>query len=192
MNALPAAPRRDQVPMAQTRRMKSVTPQILGILVVALGCGSEIDSCMDLGGSYDYQFAECDRKRNHPGPNSACLHDLPGTWVVSGHLAPGVSAMSEVEASSWIGSVLYLSRKEVAFREEGCSSPSFETREIPRPKFEEEFRTSWTSLGLPNAPVCVTEVSCADKSSVPGSLLIHGRGELLALWDGVYFRLHRQ
>jgi hypothetical protein len=167
---------------------------VLLCMIAALGCDpvDSIDSCLDLGGSYDYQFAQCDREHDHPGPESACLRGLPGSWVVAGHLAPGVSAMSEAEASSWGGSILSLSRNGLTFRSHVCSSASFETREIPRSEFEESFRIRWDALGLGSASVCVTEVSCADGSPRPGSLLLHGRDELLALWDGVYFRLRRQ
>jgi hypothetical protein len=100
--------------------------------------------------------------------------------------------MSEAEANSWDGSALSISRNGFTFRDNACSSATFETKEIPRPEFEAEFRASWKALGLANAPVCATEVSCADGSSSPGSLLIHGKGELLTLWDGVFFRLRRQ
>jgi hypothetical protein len=160
-------------------------------LVAALSC-DPVDSCLDRGGSYDYQFATCDMERNHPGPNSACLRDIPGSWVVVGHRAPGVSAMSEAEAESWNGSTLVLSRNELTFRDQVCSNPSFTSREIPRPEFADTFRISGEALGLAPKPICATEVSCTAGSAGPGSLLIHGKGELLALWDGVYFRLRRQ
>jgi hypothetical protein len=151
-----------------------------------------VDSCLDRGGGYDYQFAACDMERAHPGPNSACLRDLAGNWVVVGHRAPGISAMSEADADSWNGSAVTLSRNAFTFRDRVCSTPAFATKEIPRPEFAETFRVSGEALGLADKQICVTEVSCAGGSPGPGSLLIHGRGELLALWDGVYFRLHRQ
>jgi hypothetical protein len=88
--------------------------------------------------------------------------------------------------------VLSLAKDRFDFRDQVCASPSYETREIDRPRFEEEFRVTWTALGLANKPVCVTEVSCASGGPNPGSLLVHGQGELLALWDGVYFRLSRR
>jgi hypothetical protein len=34
----------------------------------------------------------------------------------------------------------------------------------------------------------VTDVSCAGEKLMPGTLLVHGDGELLLLWDGVWFR----
>lgn len=160
-------------------------------LVAALGCDA-VDSCLDRGGSYDYQFAACDMEHNHPGPNSACVRDLPGSWVVVGHRAPGVSAMSEADAEAWNGSTLTLSRNAFTFRDQVCTNPSFATKEIPSPEFTEAFRVSGEALDLAPKPICATEVSCTGGLASPGSLLIHGEDELLALWEGVYFTLRRQ
>src|SRR5262245_56080134 len=134
----------------------------------------------------------CDVESNHPGPNSACLRDLPGSWVVVGYRALGVAAMSGADAETWNGSILVLSRKAFTFRDQVCSNPFFTTKEIPRPKFAETFQVSGEALDLMPKPICTTEVACTGGAAGPGSLLIHGKGELLALWDGIYFRLRRQ
>jgi hypothetical protein len=55
---------------------------LLTLLAVAslLGCdpraAARVDSCLDRGGSYDYQLGECDLERSHPGPG-ADEHETP-------------------------------------------------------------------------------------------------------------------
>ena len=49
---------------------------LLALLAVAfqLGCdpgaAARVDSCLDRGGSYDYELDECDLERSHPGPGA--------------------------------------------------------------------------------------------------------------------------
>ena len=177
--------------------MKTRIARLLGLVATLSllgGCGarSAIDACLGSGGSYDYQFAECDRQGDRPGPHSACLRDLPGRWVVEGNIAPGISALSDEEAASWDGAVLSLDRQHVSFGEYGCTSPRFETKEVSRTDFEEEFRVSGQVLGLSRDAVCSTRISCEDASPFPGSLLLHAEDHLLLFWDGVYFRVWRR
>jgi hypothetical protein len=63
---------------------------------------------------------------------------------------------------------------------------------MPPEEFEAEFHTSPDTLTLPSGDVCVTRMACGDEGPMPGSLVVHGRGELLLLWDGVWFRATRQ
>jgi len=121
-------------------------------------------------------------------PRGACQALVPSTWVVIGHTAPGVSAMTEGEANAWNGAVLRLGRARVTFRDDACARPTFTTKKMTRAEFADEFRVSADALRLPPEAVCVTEVSCADDAPRPSSLLVQGRGELLLLWDGVWFR----
>jgi hypothetical protein len=121
-------------------------------------------------------------------PRGACQALVPSAWVVSGHTAPGVSAMSEGEANAWNGAVLTLARERVTFRDDVCAGPTFTTKEMTPAEFAEQFRVSPEALRLPPGAVCVTEVSCIDDTPMPSSLLVQGRGELLLLWDGVWFR----
>ena len=131
-------------------------------------------------------------KRTLEQPLAACPAPVPTTWVITGHTAPGVSAMSEGEANAWRGAVLTLTRERVTFRDDVCAGPTFTAKEMTRAEFAEEFRVSADALGLPPDPICVTEISCVDDTPLPSSLLVHGRGELLLLWDGVWFRATRR
>jgi hypothetical protein len=125
-------------------------------------------------------------------PRGACHALVPSAWVITGHTAPGVSAMTEGEANAWNGAVLTLTGERVTFRDDACASPTFTTKEMTRAEFADEFRVSADALDLPPEAICVTEVSCADDAPRPGSLLVHGRTELLLLWDGVWFRAARR
>lgn len=124
-------------------------------------------------------------------PRERCRALVPSTWVVTGHTAPGFSAMSEEEASAWNGAVLTLSRDRVTFRDGSCASPAFTTEEMTPSKFEEEFQSPPDALKLPAGEICVTRIECGE-GPIPGSLLVQGRGALLLLWDGVWFRVTEQ
>ena len=125
-------------------------------------------------------------------PRSRCHALVPSSWTITGHTIQGISAMSDAEADNWNGAVLTLARTRVTFRHDGCRSPTYTTKEIPPEEFEAEFHTSPDTLTLPPGAVCVTRMACGDQGPMPGSLLVHGRGELLLLWDGVWFRATRQ
>jgi hypothetical protein len=145
----------------------------------------------------DWDFAsrgtlQANLRRALARPRAACQALVPSTWVVRGHGAPGVSAMSAGEANAWNGAVLTIGRDRMAFRDDVCASPTFTAKEMTRAEFAEEFRVSADALGLAPGPICVTNVACVDDTPMPGSLLVHGRGELLLLWDGVWFRAARR
>lgn len=128
-----------------------------------------------------------ERALAQPG-SSKCLPPVPSTWTVTGHAPLGFSAMSDAEADDWNGSRLTIAQDRVTFRDDACEGPSFTTTEMAPGKFEEEFRDSPDALKLPRGPICVTRIGCADGEARPGNLLVRGRGELLLLWDGVWFR----
>jgi len=119
---------------------------------------------------------------------SACPELASTTWVVTGHRAPGVSAMSTAEADAWDGSVLALGRDRVTFRNGVCATPTFSTRQLTHTEFVSAYRVSADALGLRPGAVCVTNVSCGDDWLMAGTLLVHGDGEILFLWGGVWFR----
>ena len=120
--------------------------------------------------------------------STACPELAATTWVVTGHTAPGVSAMSDAEADAWNGSVLALGRDRVTFRDGVCAKPTFDTRQLTHTEFVAAYRVSGDALRLAPGAICVTDVSCAGEKLMPGTLLVHGDGELLLLWDGVWFR----
>ncbi len=120
--------------------------------------------------------------------STACRELAATTWVVTGHTSPGVSAMSDAEADAWNGSVLALRRDRVTFRDRVCAKPTYDTRQLTHTEFLSAYRVSADDLRLAPGAICVTDVSCADEKLMPGTLLVHGDGELLILWDGVWFR----
>ncbi len=131
-------------------------------------------------------------KRALARPPAACEAPVPAAWVVTGHTAPGVSAMSEGEANAWNGAVLTLARDRVTFRDDVCARPTFTTKHLTRAEFAIEFRVSADALELSPGAICVTDVSCIDDTPMESSLFVHGRDELLILRDGVWFRAARQ
>jgi hypothetical protein len=124
-------------------------------------------------------------------PRAACHALVPTTWVVTGHTAPGIAAMSDDEAEAWHGDELTITREQLTFRDDDCEPPTFANRELSRAKFEDEFGVPADELRLAPGAICVTEVACPD-GPMPGTLLVHGRNELLLLWDGVWFQMRRR
>jgi len=123
---------------------------------------------------------------------AGCPSPVPSQWIVMGHTAPGISAMSDAEADRWNGAVLTLGRHRMKFRDDACTRATFATRAMKPEEFAANFRVSPDALGLAPGPVCVTQVSCGDGVPRPGSTLVHGRDGLLLLWDGVWFRTARR
>jgi hypothetical protein len=175
-----------------TSRQKSDSVSWQDTVVVVPDDGEFAIADVEYGGRWKFAAqgtlrSNLERALAQPGP-SKCQLPVPSTWIVTGHAALGFSAMSDAEADDWNGSRLAIARDRMTFRDDACESPSFTTGDMAPDKFEEEFRDSPDALQLPRGPICVTRIACADGAPRPGNLLVHGRGELLLLWDGVWFR----
>lgn len=117
-----------------------------------------------------------------------------GTWVVTDHKAPAISAMSQEEADSWVGKVAQYTQQKASFDGEVCESPTYEKTTMQDEDFLTGFRISPESLGFKQGPIEVVEVYCGNKKWVaPGSILIKiDEDRVFTVWDGVFFLLHKQ
>ena len=159
--------------------------------LLASGCG-EIDACLDRGGSYDYQLERCDLQATHPGPDAPCVKAILDGWRVVGYSAPGSSAMSDAEASEWLGGRSTYSAELAQFEDYRCAEPTYESALWSSDDFIDRFRIPSTALGIEGARICVTEIRCGSSSwTAPGSLLLHSGEALITTWDGVFFTLAR-
>ena len=122
--------------------------------------------------------------------------DLTGSWTVVGHHLPGVSAMTEAEASAWRGRTVRLTQAGAASGESHCKSAVYATRMVPRDSLlSAEYRLTADRLsraGLAER-VTVLDVLCAGTPwpAVGGRLIGIGADRALAPWDGVFFELAR-
>ncbi|PYS47588.1 MAG: hypothetical protein DMG13_27485 [Acidobacteria bacterium] len=121
------------------------------------------------------------------------LSDIAGTWEVVGHVEPGISAMSNVEADSWLRKKARYENAIAEFGSERCTAPSY-TKKLVNAKsyFMDEFRIQASQLGITTNEIAVVEVKCSDADwTAPGSLLLKDQSHLLTVWDGVFFKLSR-
>jgi hypothetical protein len=178
-----------------TSRQKSDSVSWQDTVIVVPDDGEYAIADVEYGGKWKFATQgtlKSNLERALARPRSRCHALVPSSWTITGHTMQGISAMSDAEADNWHGAVLALARSRVAFRDDGCRSPTYTTKEMPPEEFAAEFDTSPDALKLPSGAVCVTRMECGDEGPMPGSLLVHGRGELLLLWDGVWFRATRQ
>lgn len=122
--------------------------------------------------------------------------DPTGIWTVVGHHIPGISAMSDSEASTWHGRTLRLTATEAVSPGNHCDQPSYTTHSVAKDRFlGSEFNLPPGSL-TPVASlerITVLEVSCADGrwAAMGGRLIGIDADRVLAPWDGVFFELAR-
>lgn len=119
----------------------------------------------------------------------------PGTWVVAGHRAPGVSAMSDAEAATWHGRTVYFRTNEAISGADTCTHPVYRLIEARADSFlAAEYRISPTALGLESSPdlrLQVTQVFCGERewAAMGGRVLWVSQDLGYGFWDGVFFEL---
>jgi heat shock protein HslJ len=130
------------------------------------------------------------------GPEIASPPGLTGIWTVVGHHIPGVSAMSDAEATARHGTTVRLTVSEALSPGNHCDAPTYATRTVDRDRFlASEYHLppgSLTSLDRMQH-VRLLEVSCGTQRwRAMGALLIEiAPDRALAPWDGVFFELAR-
>ncbi len=117
-----------------------------------------------------------------------------GKWIIVGHLAPGISAMSAEEAESWLGKVAEYTPRQASFDGDVCDSPTYESSIIQPDDFLLDFRVQPESLGYGEGSIEMVRVYCAGHDWIaPGSTLIRlGEDKWFLFWDGVFFLLQKQ
>ena len=122
--------------------------------------------------------------------------DLTGIWTVVGHRIPGVSAMSDAEATAWHGLTVRLETLRAISAGNRCDHPTYTTNKVERDGFlATEFNLPPGSL----APLAslerltLIEVSCNDApwAALGGRLIEIDANNVLAPWDGIFFELAR-
>ena len=124
-----------------------------------------------------------------------CAEPIPkhhlGNWRVTGHQAPGISAMPSDTAATWVGRTAEYSRTRTRFGTEECDGPRYFPSTLSAEGFAAEFGVPVHALGL-EAPLMVITVRCRDGWTGPGTrLLVRNPDLMLTPWDGVFFELQR-
>lgn len=129
-------------------------------------------------------------------PTAASSADLTGIWTVIGHRIPGISAMSDTEATAWYGRTVRLTATQAMSGENRCDEPRYATRTVTKDHFLS------TDFNLPPASLAplaslerltLLEVSCdgVPWAAMGGLLLEIDADRVLSPWDGVFFELAR-
>ncbi|MBA3497451.1 MAG: hypothetical protein H0T86_10125 [Gemmatimonadales bacterium] len=121
-----------------------------------------------------------------------------GQWSVVAHRMPGVSAMSDADATTWHGRTITYGSAEARSGDETCARAAYRERAVPTDSLlSASFGLTPGALGpRDSVPERVqwTEVTCgaAPWGSFGGRLLRTGADRAYAVWDGVWFELRRQ
>lgn len=159
------------------------------------------------------ELVEVLRIRPAPGPRSAAedaavsegesgpavaaaAHPLIGEWRIIGHVAPGVSAMSDARAASWTGRAVEFAATFARSPNGECLTPSYGDRtESVDALMSGEFGVPPASVALVADldEVDVVEVRCAGTGwgAVGEIVLLLDQRRALTPWDGVFFELRR-
>ena len=162
----------------------ALTLAILAALLASAGCGK---------GAEDSSPAASPKTAAAPAEEP---FDAIGTWTVTGHVMPGVSAMNEDTAKARDGQTLQLTETTATSSDEHCATPKYPTRDVPT----EEFLATEFNLPLESLKefegrdqVTIVEISCDGAPwTAFGSLLLKiDADHVFTPWDGVFFELER-
>lgn len=123
--------------------------------------------------------------------------DPTGEWTVVGHRIPGISAMSDADASAWHGRIVRFSADGARSGAASCPRPKYREREVRTDSLlTVGFGVASTALGPPDsvpARLRLTDVFCKGVpwASMGGRLLWTGADRAWTMWDGVFFDLRR-
>ena len=108
---------------------------------------------------------------------------------------PGISAMSEAEASAWRGKTLQLGAELAISNEDRCETPRYSTEAVLTSQLLADFKLPPGRLlaldSLDHATVLQVSCNGAPWGAMGGRVIGISADEALAPWDGVFFELVR-
>ncbi len=117
-------------------------------------------------------------------------------WIVAGHRAPGVSAMSDADAKAWHGRAIRFGAAEAISNADTCAQAAYQEVDTPADSFLGiQYHIRAVDLGLEplrERRLRVIVVSCQGKpwSALGGVVLETAPDRRWAMRDGVFFELH--
>ena len=116
-----------------------------------------------------------------------------GEWRVASFAAPGISALTSEQASSWIGTSATYGEALASFGDAQCTGPSYVRHTLSTADFFIHYHVAAAALGLVSEPIEIVEVKCDGLSPGRGDrLIVRSADALLTPWDGVFFELGRR
>lgn len=114
-----------------------------------------------------------------------------GTWQVTDVKFPGIHAMTESQAKSWLGTIARYSADEARFGQSHCS-PNYQSERRSAGDFFQDFRFPADALNITILPIQIVEIDCrAGELSAGSSLIRSNENGAYTLWDGAFFKLER-
>jgi hypothetical protein len=118
-------------------------------------------------------------------------------WVIVGHAAPGISAMSGADAAKWLGRSVDLGPDLAVAGPDSCNRPMYERGPAPGDSVLQAYNIAPGALGAslpPGATVTLVETSCdGEPWYSPGALLIEtSPTHAFTPWEGVFFELEKR
>ena len=120
--------------------------------------------------------------------------DLFGTWrIVAFRFGEGVS-VGPRDAKKLLGMRLQFGDRRAVSGRDVCATAVYKLKRMTADEFRDDFRTTLKSIGIKGDHVDVVDVECEGSDwTVPGATLLKVRkGQMLTIWDGVFFILKRQ
>jgi hypothetical protein len=153
--------------------------------------------CAAFAGATGGGCAEPANEGAAPVVGDPVVPDPTGDWVVVGHVIPGISAMTEADASRWHGRVFHYEANRVLSGPDSCLLPEYRgTFARTDSLLGAQGREILRAIGLADTTrsIPVTSVVCDGAEWVaPGGLLIWAEPDRpITPWDGVFFRLRRE
>lgn len=120
--------------------------------------------------------------------------DFFGTWqIVAFRFGEGIS-VGPRDAKKLLGVKLQFKDTRAVSGRDVCASPVYRSNRMTADRFKDDFRTSLKSIGIKGDHVGLVNVECVGSDwTVPGATLIKVQdGQMLTIWDGVFFVLKKQ
>jgi hypothetical protein len=170
--------------------LKLLLPLVAGVIISCAGCSDK-----SAGDHATARRAETPASSAARPPPEKPFDPL-GTWTVAGHSIPGISAVSEDEATAHDGQIVQLDPMQALSNGERCVAPGYPARSVDTEDYlASEFNLPPESLQALAGKdhVTIVEISCdGGPWTAFGSLLIViDANRALTPWDGAFYELQR-
>ncbi|WP_083005394.1 hypothetical protein [Halomonas sp. GT] len=116
-----------------------------------------------------------------------------GAWELTEVRFPHVSAMTDQEATAFIGRTIHYGEKSVQLIDSTCSNPIYKTEIETAGDFLTGRRFPLESIEIYTPSVEILRVECTSGSYAPGlSVIKKNENTGYISWDGAYFQITKQ
>jgi len=173
-----------------------VVVPLVAVLALLMGCtdpGRRASQESQVNPESEYSADAAGSRAVESKMDLGVFSEFYGNWLIVGSSCPGICAMSEEEAESWVGLTVTLKESAVVFGDYACHDAAYKSRQVSRLDFFKSSRFDLKELGILAEEVPEVQISCNGQEwTAPGGIiLIKDRENLVSPWDGVYFEMKR-